>query len=95
MNLIHHVFDIKAPPELLFSSITTADGLSAWWTTKVQADNAEIGSLFLFTFRGRFNPQLRITEIESPYRGRVSPVTMRGAQPLSVSNSTELTEERW
>ena len=66
MNLIHHVFDIKAPPESVFNSITTADGLSAWWTTKVQADNAELGSLFLFTFRGPFNPQLRITEIESP-----------------------------
>jgi uncharacterized protein YndB with AHSA1/START domain len=68
VNLIHHVFDIKAPPELVFGSITTADGLSAWWTTKVQADNAELGSVFLFTFRGPFNPQLRITEIESPSR---------------------------
>ena len=68
MNLIHHVLDIQAPPETVFTSITTADGLSPWWTTKVQADNAELGSLFLLTFRGPFNPQLRISEIESPSR---------------------------
>ena len=66
MNLIHHVFDIQAPPETVFTSITTADGLSAWWTTKVTGDAAERGSLFLFSFRGTFNPQFRITEIESP-----------------------------
>jgi uncharacterized protein YndB with AHSA1/START domain len=66
VNLIHHVFDVQAPPEKVFTSITSADGLSSWWTTKVQADNAERGSLFVFTFRGPFNPQLRITEIESP-----------------------------
>jgi uncharacterized protein YndB with AHSA1/START domain len=66
VNLIHHVFDIQAPPETVFKSITSADGLSSWWTTKVQADNAERGSLFRFTFRGPFNPKLRMTEVESP-----------------------------
>lgn len=66
MNLIHHVFDIQAPPETVFTSITTTDGLSSWWTTMVQADTDERGSLFLFTFRGPFNPRLRIAEIESP-----------------------------
>ena len=64
MNLIHHLFDIQAPPERVFRSITTADGLASWWTTKVRADSAEVGSLFLFTFGGPFNPQLRITRIE-------------------------------
>jgi uncharacterized protein YndB with AHSA1/START domain len=68
VNLIHHVFDIQAPPEAVFASITTADGLSSWWTTKVQADSAEPGSLLMFTFRGPFRPQLRITEIEPPVR---------------------------
>jgi uncharacterized protein YndB with AHSA1/START domain len=66
VSLVHHVFDIQAPPETVFTSITTADGLSSWWTTKVQADNAALGSLFRFTFRGPFNPQLRITEIYPP-----------------------------
>ncbi len=66
MNLIRHIFDIEAPPETVFTSITTADGLSSRWTTKVEADTAERGSLFSFTFRGPFNPQLRITEIELP-----------------------------
>ena len=64
MNLIHHVFDIQATPETVFTSITTAEGLSSWWTTQVTGEGAERGSLFLFSFRGPFNPQLRIAEIE-------------------------------
>jgi hypothetical protein len=35
-------------------------------TTKVQVDEDEVGSIFLFTFRGSFNPQMRISEIEMP-----------------------------
>ncbi len=66
MNLIHHVFDIQAPQESVFTAVTNADGLSSWWTTSVQAETAAPGSRFRFAFRGSFNPQLRITEIESP-----------------------------
>jgi hypothetical protein len=32
----------------VFTAITTADGLSSWWTTKVAGDTAQRGSLFLF-----------------------------------------------
>jgi uncharacterized protein YndB with AHSA1/START domain len=66
MNLIHHAFDIQASPETVFTSITTAEGLSGWWTTKVRGDTAERGSVFSFTFQGPFKPQLQITEIERP-----------------------------
>jgi len=66
VNLVRHVFDIQAPPESVFAAITSADGLSSWWTTEVRADDAELGSLFRFTFRGAFAPELRITEIEPP-----------------------------
>jgi uncharacterized protein YndB with AHSA1/START domain len=66
VNLIHHVFDVQAPAEMVFTAVTTVDGLSRWWTTSVQADGAQPGSRFQFAFRGAFNPQLRITEIESP-----------------------------
>jgi uncharacterized protein YndB with AHSA1/START domain len=66
VSLIHHAFDIQAPPETVFTSITTADGLSSWWTTTVTAGTAELGSLFMLGFRGPFNPRLRITEIERP-----------------------------
>jgi uncharacterized protein YndB with AHSA1/START domain len=66
VNLIHHVFEVQAPTDTVFTSITTGDGLSSWWTTKVQAGPAERGSLFLFTFRGPFKPQLRIAEVEAP-----------------------------
>ena len=66
MNLVRHVFDIQAPPESVFPAITSVEGLSAWWTTDVRADDAEIGSLFRFTFRGAFAPELRITEFDPP-----------------------------
>ena len=66
MNPIHHVLDVQAPPEAVFTSITTAEGLSAWWTATALEGTATQGSLFLFTFRGRFTPLLRITEIDSP-----------------------------
>lgn len=75
MNLIHHIFDIVAPPETVFAAVTTPSQLAAWWTAGVQADKpAEPGSVFVFTFRGPFQPHLRITEIESP-----SLVTWEGA----------------
>jgi uncharacterized protein YndB with AHSA1/START domain len=66
VNHAHHVFDIRETPDTVFASITTAGGLSSWWTTSVQAGTAERGSLFLFRSRGPFDPQLRMTEIESP-----------------------------
>ncbi len=66
MNLIQHRFDIQAAPETVFRSITCADELSAWWTTKVHGNGAERGSVLQFTFRGRHNPQLQITELEPP-----------------------------
>jgi hypothetical protein len=34
MNLNHHVVEIQAPPEAVFTSITAGDGPSTWWSTK-------------------------------------------------------------
>jgi hypothetical protein len=64
VNLLHHVFDIQASQETAFTAVTNGDGLSSRWTNSVQADTAEPGSRFRFAFRGPFNPQLRIPEIE-------------------------------
>ena len=68
MNIVHHALDVRAPIETVFAAITTSDGLASWWTRDVQAGTAEVGSLFRFSFRGVFNPHLRITEIEAPLR---------------------------
>ena len=48
MKTIHHVFEIAAPPGKIFAALTTTEGLSGWWTTKVSAQ-AEIGAVVDFS----------------------------------------------
>lgn len=67
MQTIHHVLDIDAPRESVFTVLTTTSGLSSWWTTKVEANEMALGTLFDVTF-GPFNPHLRITEFDCPAR---------------------------
>lgn len=66
MQTVHHLLDIGAPQETVFTALTTDTGLSPWWTTQVKADPAVIGGQVLLTFRGPFNPCLRIAELVSP-----------------------------
>jgi uncharacterized protein YndB with AHSA1/START domain len=65
MKTIHHVVEIAAPPGKIFAALTTTEGLSGWWTTKVSA-RAEIGAVVDFTFGGDFNPDMRVTELDPP-----------------------------
>ena len=65
MKTIHHVVEIAAPPGRIFAALTTTEGLSGWWTTKVSA-HAEIGAVVDFTFGGDFNPDMRVTELDPP-----------------------------
>ena len=97
MNFIQHAFDIQAPREKVFTSITTADGLSSWWTTEVQADEAKVGALYHFTFRG---PSIRNSGLPRSTRppwcpGRASAVTTPGEPPRSASNSNPLMTGPW
>lgn len=63
---IRLVLDIAAPPESVFSAITTVDGLAAWWTTQVRAEEATLEC----TFRGAFSPRMQVAECVSPTRVR-------------------------
>jgi uncharacterized protein YndB with AHSA1/START domain len=65
MKTIHHVFEIAAPPGKIFAALTTTEGLSEWWTTKVSAQ-AKVGAVVDFTFGGDFNPDMRVTEFDPP-----------------------------
>lgn len=62
MRTIHHVLTTTAPPAAVFSALTTAEGLSGWWTTKVTAEPA-VGSVVEFTFEAGFNPRMRVTDL--------------------------------
>jgi len=64
---IHHMREIVAPSETVFSALTTPEGLSAWWSTRVRADEAALGALLDVTFGG-FTPHLRITEFDPSTR---------------------------
>ena len=63
VKTIHHVFEIAATRETVFNALTTAAGLSSWWTTSARADAATVGALLDVTF-GLFNPHLRIAELD-------------------------------
>lgn len=67
-STICHAFEIAAPPETVFSALTTAEGLSRWWTTSVSGEAAKVGGMIRFTFRGPFNPVLRVTRFDPPAR---------------------------
>lgn len=63
MKTIHHVCDISTKPDVVWSALTTQHGLASWWSTKVSAPTADVGSVVRFTFRGDFNPDMRIEQL--------------------------------
>jgi uncharacterized protein YndB with AHSA1/START domain len=65
MDRILHVVDVPASPEKVFAAVTTEEGLSSWWTTKVRARPE--GSVIEFTFvPDVFNPRMRVDELMEP-----------------------------
>jgi uncharacterized protein YndB with AHSA1/START domain len=62
VKTIHHVFEIAAPREDVYTALSTSGGLASWWTTLVEAETALHGMVD-FTFGGDFNPNMRITEL--------------------------------
>lgn len=68
MPTIHHVFEIAAPCETVFAALTTPEGLSSWWTTRVSGGEAAIGSEITFTFRGPHNPRMHVAALDRPTR---------------------------
>ncbi len=67
MKTIHHVVDVHAAPSEVYAALTTQDGLSKWWTTKVDTSGA-LGSVIDFTFVGPFNPDMEITRLDQDAR---------------------------
>jgi uncharacterized protein YndB with AHSA1/START domain len=59
---IRHTLVIEAAPHRIFSALTTADGLSAWWTPNTQA-TAEVGSIAKFPFEGNYVKHMEIVEL--------------------------------
>jgi predicted ester cyclase/uncharacterized protein YndB with AHSA1/START domain len=67
MKTILHTVDIEAsPPGNVYRALTTREGLSGWWTTRVSADE-EVGGIVDFAFSETFNPDMEITALEPPH----------------------------
>ncbi len=66
MKTIIHVVHIHASPSQVYDALTTAEGISQWWTTQVAVD-AGTGGIIRFTFHDDFHPQMQQTALE-PHR---------------------------
>jgi uncharacterized protein YndB with AHSA1/START domain len=60
---IIHAVHIHAEPAAVFRSLTTANGLRGWWTTRVEAEERE-GGVISFTFAGDFHPRMKQTRLD-------------------------------
>ena len=62
MKTIHHVVDIEADAKTVWAALTEHDQMAGWWSTVVDAPDANIGTLVRWTFAGDFHPVMEITE---------------------------------
>jgi len=60
VKTIHHVFDTMASTDTLWRALTTQDGLSGWWSTRVAVSAAGGNEQVQFTFGGDFNPLMEV-----------------------------------
>jgi uncharacterized protein YndB with AHSA1/START domain len=60
---IIHVVSIDAPRNEVFSAITTGQGLSSWWSTRVEASE-HVGGEIRFTFTGDFHPVMQVIDMK-------------------------------
>jgi len=68
MKTIHHVLDIDADRQSVWSALTEADRMAAWWSTKVRTPPASVGALVEWTFTGDFNPVMEIITLDREER---------------------------
>lgn len=63
MKKIIHFVRVHAAPEKVYRALTTQDGLSGWWSTAVNVDQAD--GVVHFRFAGDFNPDMKITNADA------------------------------
>ena len=62
MKKIIHFLRIHAAPETVFRALTKEEGLSGWWSTRVNVD--ESAGVIHFRFAGDFNPDMKVTSAD-------------------------------
>ena len=63
MPNIHHEVLIGAPAKMVYTAITSQEGLSAWWTPGTTA-KAEIGNIAIFPFGPKYRKEMKIVELK-------------------------------
>ena len=66
MKTIHHLVDVDAPVDTVWTALTRQDRMAGWWSTKVDAPDSQVGTLVRWTFAGDFNPVMEIIESSEP-----------------------------
>ena len=66
MKTIHHVVDLAAGAEAVWSALTEPDRLASWWSTRVDAPPAAVGTRTVWTFDGDFNPVMETIALDAP-----------------------------
>jgi uncharacterized protein YndB with AHSA1/START domain len=64
VKLIHHVLDVDAPGDRVWTALTDRQGLASWWSTGVDGSGDAVGSEIRFTFAGDFHPVMVVTEFD-------------------------------
>ncbi len=66
MKTIHHLVDIDAPVDSVWTALTREARMAGWWSTRVDAPDALVGTLVRWTFAGDFNPVMEIIDCTEP-----------------------------
>jgi uncharacterized protein YndB with AHSA1/START domain len=51
MKTIHHLVDVDASMDSVWAALTHEDQMAGWWSTKVDAPDALVGTLVRWTLR--------------------------------------------
>jgi uncharacterized protein YndB with AHSA1/START domain len=64
VKTIHHVVDVDAASDAVWSALTEHDRMAGWWSTEVSTPTAAVGARVEWTFAGDFNPVMEITGLD-------------------------------
>lgn len=63
---IRMLFDIAAEPDTVVHAVTTAEGVSRWWSTKVEGSPGDAGAQFMVSFPDMPQPHEYVVERDTP-----------------------------
>ena len=62
MAAIKHLLVIQCSPEIIYSAITTTDGIANWWTVQTHV-GTKVGDINIFDFGDRYHNEMKIFDL--------------------------------